>query len=107
LAGYYVQVFEFIGGEHTSKNVMITAVRNKRPLESIARDDITLRISNLAKMHGIHTQKLANRMDVSLCNTCNAIVSESSEKKSKSSAKGCKNNKKPLAMPGIIMKEPT
>jgi hypothetical protein len=27
LANYNVQVFEFIGGEHTGKNVMITAVK--------------------------------------------------------------------------------
>ena len=27
LANYQTQVFEFVGGEHTSKNVMITAVK--------------------------------------------------------------------------------
>jgi hypothetical protein len=30
LAHYQVKVFEFIGGEHTSKNVMITAVKRER-----------------------------------------------------------------------------
>jgi len=61
-AGYKVQVFEFIGGEHTSKNVMITAVKtSKSPPKDTLR-----RIKELATLHGIGKQRLANWMGVEL-----------------------------------------
>jgi SAM-dependent methyltransferase len=56
LAGYKVQVFEFIGGEHTSKNVMITAVKSKSEVNAPA---IRARILALAAFHGIRKHKLA------------------------------------------------
>lgn len=66
-AGYKVQVFEFIGGEHTSKNVMITAIRSEK---SGPNDDFGtyshLRIQELASFHGITQQKLANWMGLGL-----------------------------------------
>lgn len=72
LAGYTVQVFEFIGGEHTSKNVMITAV-NMRPTkcsntarEERRRTDLLVRIRQLARLHGIREQKLAAWMGIAL-----------------------------------------
>jgi hypothetical protein len=56
LAGYKVQVFEFIGGEHTSKNVMITAVKSKAEVDAPA---IRERILALATFHGIRKHKLS------------------------------------------------
>jgi SAM-dependent methyltransferase len=74
LAGYTVQVFEFIGGEHTSKNVMITAVKKRKRLElsgttsekATAISSTESRLRNLAKLHGIHDQKLAQWMGIAL-----------------------------------------
>mmetsp|Transcript_26609 Transcript_26609/g.63436 ORF Transcript_26609/g.63436 Transcript_26609/m.63436 type:complete len:458 (-) Transcript_26609:34-1407(-) len=65
LAGYKVQVFEFIGGEHTSKNVMLSAI--KTPLTSPETTESTMEeIRSLASFHGIRKQKLADWMRVSL-----------------------------------------
>ena len=72
LCGYTVQVFEFIGGEHTSKNVMITAVRNDQPTNSSNKvvDEIygsrLKRLQSLAKLHGIQKHKLATWIGVPL-----------------------------------------
>ncbi|KAL3936112.1 MAG: hypothetical protein SGBAC_008494 [Bacillariaceae sp.] len=72
-AGYKVQVFEFIGGEHTSKNVMITAVKTGDPNGNDWRDPeeakmepIIQRIQSLAELGGIKQHKLAEWMDISL-----------------------------------------
>ena len=90
LAGYTVQVFEFIGGEHTSKNVMITAVKttnaqtqtqtqqwssggsaSNTTTTSSSREERLYerrleRIRGLAKFHGIRDQKLAEWMRIRL-----------------------------------------
>lgn len=71
-AGYKVQVFEFIGGEHTSKNVMITAVKTgnhnskdwRNPEDEM--EPIIQRIQSLAELGGIKQQKLAEWMDIDL-----------------------------------------
>lgn len=63
-AGYKVQVFEFIGGEHTSKNVMITAVRKQDTNETDEYFDE--RIRELASFHGVTQQRLAHWMGLSL-----------------------------------------
>jgi Methyltransferase domain len=75
LSGYTTQVFEFIGGEHTSKNVMITAVKNRRnglPID-VKEDEIhqsrLKRIQSLAMLHGIRQHKLASWMRVALAET--------------------------------------
>jgi hypothetical protein len=72
-AGYKVQVFEFIGGEHTSKNVMITAVKTDRNNnhkdwreDSKETEPIVQRIQNLAELGGIKQQKLAEWMGIDL-----------------------------------------
>ena len=65
-AGYKVQVFEFIGGEHTSKNVMITAVKTDCPSTEQEMDSILNRIQSLAEFGGIQQQKLADWMDIDL-----------------------------------------
>jgi hypothetical protein len=62
LANYNVQVFEFIGGEHTSKNVMITAVQRQRLQSEKERASLRKRIRDLASLHGIQHQKLAEWM---------------------------------------------
>lgn len=69
-AGYKVQVFEFIGGEHTSKNVMITAIKTgmnwRESFESNEMEPIVKRIQSLAEFGGIKQQKLADWMDFDL-----------------------------------------
>lgn len=64
LAGYQVQVFEFIGGEHTAKNVMITAIRLPTPKEGTSQPNQKLltRLEELAALHGVRQQKLATWM---------------------------------------------
>jgi hypothetical protein len=61
---YDITVFEFIGGEHTSKNVMIAARkrrvnRNEREL-NIVRD----KIYHLASLHGITRHRLGEWMGI-------------------------------------------
>ncbi|KAL7486013.1 hypothetical protein ACHAW6_011605 [Cyclotella cf. meneghiniana] len=58
IAGYETQVFEFVGGEHTAKNVMITAVKRNNKGDSSGRqlEDKRTRLVELAKMYGIKRQ---------------------------------------------------
>mmetsp|Transcript_32798 Transcript_32798/g.49441 ORF Transcript_32798/g.49441 Transcript_32798/m.49441 type:complete len:527 (-) Transcript_32798:2568-4148(-) len=58
LAGYQVNVFEFIGGEHTGKNVMITGTRRTTQRSKSERDSIRHRLQKLTEMYGIKSQKL-------------------------------------------------
>jgi SAM-dependent methyltransferase len=68
LAGYQVQVFEFVGGEHTAKNVMITAVRSsatgQQSLSPKLVNNLRERVHELVSLHGIQRQKLAQWMGV-------------------------------------------
>lgn len=66
IADYDVQVFEFIGGEHTSKNVMITAIKRIKSRSSSAKMQLRQRLRSLAELHGIRQQKLALMMKESL-----------------------------------------
>jgi hypothetical protein len=50
LSGYDTNVFEFISPEHTSKNVMIAAVKHDRPVD---RDRILNQINGLKQLYGI------------------------------------------------------
>lgn len=59
LAHYQVKVFEFIGGEHTSKNVMITAVKRGRHRSDKELEDLRERLKDLARLNGIQEQRLA------------------------------------------------
>lgn len=61
-AGYRTKVFEFISTEHTAKNVMIAAVR-ERP-----RGDAVLesRIQEFARFYGIRHQRLASHLGLAL-----------------------------------------
>ncbi|KAL1528959.1 hypothetical protein AB1Y20_010280 [Prymnesium parvum] len=62
LAGYDVKVFEFVGGEHTSKNVMIAATRRVEPHTESERAGIRLHLQQQLSMFGIRRQRLAERM---------------------------------------------
>lgn len=69
IAGYNVQVFEFIGGEHTSKNVMITAVKQSDDrIQRSEKDLLALRkrVQDLASLHGIREQRLVKWMGETL-----------------------------------------
>lgn len=72
LSGYSVQIFEFIGGEHTSKNVMITAVKRVKRNEIEGRNsnqnyqELLERIRSLSQLHGIAQQRLAEWMGITL-----------------------------------------
>jgi len=63
IADYDVQVFEFIGGEHTSKNVMITAVKRAKERSESQKEQLRSRLKSLADLHGVKRQKLADLMD--------------------------------------------
>lgn len=71
-AGYQTQVFEFVGGEHTSKNVMITAVKKKKipnTKQLQQQQSILLtRIQSLASLYGIEEHKLASWMGLTFVN---------------------------------------
>ncbi len=58
LAGYTTNLFEFIGAEHTPKNVMITAVRNTTPLSANARQHIEKTITEAKAHFGLKSHQL-------------------------------------------------
>jgi SAM-dependent methyltransferase len=65
IAGYDTKVFEFVGGEHTAKNVMITAVRRKDDPSCNNHDSAAekrVRLMEIAKMYGVERQRLAALM---------------------------------------------
>ena len=66
IADYDVKVFEFIGGEHTSKNVMITAVQRVKKRTKKQKEDLRQELKSLSTLHGLRRQKLADFMDQSL-----------------------------------------
>ncbi len=61
-AGYRTKVFEFISTEHTAKNLMISAIKVRPPGEPAA----AARLRAFAAFYGIHTQRLATHLGVSL-----------------------------------------
>ena len=66
LAHYQVKVFEFIGGEHTSKNVMITAVQRERRRCANELADLRQTLQELALVNGVREHKLATWMEEDL-----------------------------------------
>ena len=62
LANYHTQVFEFIGGEHTAKNVMITAVKRKKKQSKKEMDTLRMKLKAMAVLHGVSNQRLAQWM---------------------------------------------
>ena len=61
-AGYRTKVFEFISTEHTAKNLMISAIKVRPSGEPAA----AARLRAFAAFYGIHTQRLATHLGVSL-----------------------------------------
>ena len=74
LAGYDVSVFEFIGGEHTAKNVMLAATRRTRSRRRSTRELARIRseLGGLAADFGVRQQALASWMDEPLYHTGSA-----------------------------------
>ena len=68
IAGYNVKVFEFIGGEHTSKNVMITAVKKPNPPKD--KSALCDRLRSLAAFHGIREHQVRSLF------SCDASVAD-------------------------------
>ena len=64
IAQYDVQVFEFIGGEHTAKNVMIAATKRAKRRERSEGQLRALRreLRDLMALHGVERQRLAEWM---------------------------------------------
>ena len=61
-AGYQTKVFEFISTEHTARNLMIAAIKNRPPGDVAA----ARRLREFAAFYGIRTQRLATHLGVSL-----------------------------------------
>eukprot|EP00965_Chrysotila_dentata_P041344 1371319-Pleurochrysis_carterae.AAC.1 len=59
LAGYDVKVFEFIGGEHTAKNVMIAATRRQRPRPTAHIEEKRRQLRQQLELFGVRRQRLA------------------------------------------------
>ncbi|KAL3760914.1 hypothetical protein ACHAWU_009593 [Discostella pseudostelligera] len=66
IAGYETNVFEFVGGEHTAKNVMITATKIKFRKTKGWLQVRRQRLIDLAELYGIKYQRLAMLMEESI-----------------------------------------
>jgi hypothetical protein len=90
IANYQVQVFEFIGGEHTSKNVMITAVKKKRSRSAKERSELKGRLRSLAALHGVRQQRLAMWMKEDLAddNDLTSVEQRKAERSTNSMSRG-------------------
>eukprot|EP00802_Teleaulax_amphioxeia_P011332 Tamp_11364.p1 GENE.Tamp_11364~~Tamp_11364.p1 ORF type:complete len:561 (-),score=134.89 Tamp_11364:244-1833(-) len=62
IMGYRTQVFEFIDGVHTAKNVMITAIRREKPLGQKQQQELRQRLAALMAFYGVGVQRLAMHM---------------------------------------------
>ena len=62
-AGYEARVFEFIAPEHTSKNLMIAAVKRRTAPD---RDVLLRKVAELAMFYGVREQRLAQLLNVPL-----------------------------------------
>ena len=81
IAGYQTSCFEFVGGEHTAKNVMITAQKNKKKRSDVEQEmwlqDRRRKLIELARLHGVERQRLAFLMGESI------LFDEETDSKSK------------------------
>ena len=62
LAGYDTQLFEFIGGEHTAKNLMLVAVKAGSSANARDKSAIRKQIYDLFALYGVRRQRLAESM---------------------------------------------
>ena len=53
------QVFEYVSGEHTAKNIMITAVKSSKVVTDNKKRKLRTEIENLMKDFGISKHRLA------------------------------------------------
>ena len=66
ICGYDVDIFEFIGGEHTAKNVMITAVKREKGRSEEEVKEKVDELRSLASLHGVKKFKLAQLVGIKL-----------------------------------------
>jgi len=64
MAGYSSSVFEFIGGEHTAKNTMITAVKRDKEVNNVPH--LESRLADFLEFYGVKEQHLATLLGVDL-----------------------------------------
>jgi hypothetical protein len=57
-AGYRTKVIEFVGGEHTPKNLMLAAVRSQAPADPAARAEAKRALEAFRAFFGIGTHAL-------------------------------------------------
>ena len=87
LAGYSTKVFEFIGGEHTAKNVMITAVARENKNDddndsSEQKTKVRRKLRRLAQYFGIESPKLATLMgEAPLCSAVSKPIKSPKKQK--------------------------
>lgn len=62
LAGYDVKVFEFVGGEHTAKNVIIAASLRAVPPSEAEKAQTRRQLHQQLELFGVRTQRLARWM---------------------------------------------
>jgi hypothetical protein len=62
-AGYGTRVFEFIGADHTAKNLMIAATKRAAGGDQAVREAA---VRDLARAYGIRSQSLARRVGFAL-----------------------------------------
>jgi hypothetical protein len=60
LAGYQTNIFEFVDGQHTAKNVMITAIRRENDLSVDSRNEVLKQIEDLKSTFNVREQRLYN-----------------------------------------------
>lgn len=60
LSGYNTKVFEFIDSEHTSKNLMITAIKNDRSLDTTDKTALLAEIQALKTLYHVRSFYLEN-----------------------------------------------
>jgi hypothetical protein len=70
-AGYDTRVFEFISTEHTGKNLMIAAVKSRRPAD---RETAAAAVRALASAYGVRRLRLAERLGFALVPAAPAAV---------------------------------
>lgn len=61
-AGYRTKVFEFVSTEHTAKNIMIAAIRERPPGDAA----LEKQIREFARFYGIRQQRFADHLGLSL-----------------------------------------
>jgi hypothetical protein len=58
LAGYQAQIFEWINDEETSKNLMLTASKRRRPLSAKKVIELRRQLGEMIDMFGVKSQHL-------------------------------------------------